>query len=316
MVFTRALPASKTICRNHSTIAGLRPVPILRNASLETFQTDAFIPAIPALLPSNTFASIPAITRWFEIHKNGRASINRSYLSRYGSTIVPLEISNEGHFSRTEQSLSFFLECVHASSSKFDKHPSRYFSSYVPGARAVKKTKRSNNFFSASVLTKPTAKIYLAQASIADLPRGMKDDLPTPELVLKAGKGDVYDSSIWLGQAPTYTPLHKDPNPNLFVQLAGKKVVRLFPPEIGRAIFAKVQEKIGGMASESMRGDEMMQGAEKEALENEVWGKHDNNEFTNVAQHAELNAGDAIFIPKGWWHSIKSTGHGMVGSVC
>ncbi len=134
-----------------------------------------------------------------------------------------------------------------------------------------------------------------------------------PELVLKAGKGDVYDSSIWIGQAPTYTPLHRDPNPNLFVQLAGTKVVRLFRPDAGRAIFAKVQELIGGNASATMRGDEMMQGAEKKALESEVWD--DDFDSGRIGFEAEVRSGDGLFIPKGWWHSIKGTGNGMTGSV-
>jgi hypothetical protein len=33
-----------------------------------------------------------------------------------------------------------------------------------------------------------------------------------------------------IGHPPTYTPLHRDPNPNIFVQLAGEKVVRLLAP--------------------------------------------------------------------------------------
>lgn len=133
--------------------------------------------------------------------------------------------------------------------------------------------------------------------------------------MLEAGKGDVYDSSIWLGNSPTYTPLHRDPNPNLFVQLAGKKVVRLFPPHVGRSIFAKVQEQIGGSASETMRGEEMMQGAEKKALEVEVWKSADGGEARNAALEAEMGSGDGLFIPKGWWHSVKSFGEGMTGSV-
>merc|ERR1711939_1149989 len=150
------------------------------------------------------------------------------------------------------------------STSTYRSRPSRYFSAFVPGAKAVKKPKRqrSNDFFffsaSTPLLAPPTANVYLAQASLSDLPKGLREDVPTPELVLNAGKGDVYNSSIWLGLAPTYTPLHRDPNPNLFVQLAGRKTVRLYQPKVGHGIFAQVQERIGG--------------AEKKALEEEVWG--------------------------------------------
>ncbi|KAK4560301.1 hypothetical protein LTR86_005495 [Recurvomyces mirabilis] len=315
MLLARVRIAGIVRCRTYSTQQGLRPVPVLPNANLETFRNDAFIPALPVLLPKSTFGDLPAIHKWFEgdDSNDAPAVLNRAYLSRFGSTIVPLEISGNDQFHRIEQSFSFFLECVQSSQSKHQSRPNRYFSAYVPGARAIKKTATSNDFFSAAAITPPTTKIYLAQAPINDLPHALRDDLPTPELVLKAGKGDVYDSSIWLGQAPTYTPLHRDPNPNLFVQLAGTKVVRLFKPDAGRAVFAKVQEKIGGSASATLRGEEMMQGAEKQALEQEVWGSPEISSMTGY--EAIVVRGDGLFIPKGWWHSIKGMGTGMTGSV-
>lgn len=160
----------------------------------------------------------------------------------------------------------------------------------------------------------PKSQIYLAQAELADLPKDLLQDLPVPELVLRAGKGDVYSSSIWLGRAPTYTPLHRDPNPNLFVQLAGRKVVRMFKPHVGLVIFDTVQEKIGGAGKATMRGVEMMEGKEREALEDEVWGN--GGAHAHECWHAEVGSGDGLFIPKGWWHSIKSAhGEGMIGSV-
>ncbi|KAH9827122.1 Cupin-like domain [Teratosphaeria destructans] len=312
MLLGRALRQTSLRCRPYSTQADLKPVPILPDLDLETFRNHAFLPATPALLPRKAFKALPAHRNWFAKSGDG-STLNHAYLARFGSTIVPLEISNDEQFTRIEQSLSFFLECVHAASSTYRPAPQRYFSAYVPNARAVHKTTESNDFFSAAPVTPPTAKFYLAQAPIADLPQALRDDVPAPELVRKAGKGDVYDSSIWLGQAPTYTPLHRDPNPNLFVQLAGRKVVRLFRPETGAAIFAAVQEQIGGRASATMRGEEMMQGEEKNALEKEVWGESRQTKATGW--EAELGAGDGLFIPKGWWHSVKGMGSGMNGSV-
>lgn len=161
------------------------------------------------------------------------------------------------------------------------------------------------------------ARVYLAQASLSDLPAKLRDDVPTPELV-QVGKGDIYGTSIWLGQAPTYTPLHRDPNPNLFVQLAGTKRVRLFQPDVGRAIFADVQRMIGGTASATMRGAEMMEGEERKILEEVVWGKEGEATDELVRQmgwECKVHSGDGLFIPKGWWHSIKGVGEGMTGSV-
>lgn len=308
---------TKSTCiygRSYTSAHAFKPVPLLPSPGLNTFRDQAFHAEVPALLPRHHFADTPAIRKWFITSPDGdrRLSLNRSYLARFGSTTVPLEITHGEQFTRLEQSLSFFLECVHASTSSFQPRPNRYFSAYTPGARAVKrKNEMSNNFFSASTLTAPTARVYLAQVPIPDLPQGMRDDVPTPTLVLEAGKGDVYESSIWLGDAPTYTPLHRDPNPNLFVQLAGRKVVRLFPPQVGKSIFAKVQESIGGSASATIRGEEMMQGLEKKALADEVWGDGSHC----AGWQAELDAGDGLFIPKGWWHSVKGIGKGMTGSV-
>jgi hypothetical protein len=84
---------------------------------------------------------------------------------------------------------------------------------------------------------------------------------------------------------------------------------------LGRSIFAKVQEKIGGSASDVMRGEEMMQGAEKKVLESEIWDDEHVREHNGAIWQAELNAGDGLFIPKGWWHSVKGVGSGMTGSA-
>ncbi|KAF2172944.1 hypothetical protein M409DRAFT_16895 [Zasmidium cellare ATCC 36951] len=312
------LKAPSTQCKHFASDRGPRPIPILPDGSLETFTTQAFNPAKPALLPRKHFADLPAIHKWFtKPTPTTPTLLNTPYLSKFGATLVPIEITNEAHFTRIQQSLSFFLECVTASTSHYPTttpRTSRYFSAYVPGARAIKRTAPpSNDFFSSSAaLSTPTARVYLAQAPLCDLPRAVVQDVPTPEVVLKAGKGDVYDSSIWLGQAPTYTPLHRDPNPNLFVQLAGQKRVRLCRAEVGRGIFARVQERIGGNASATMRGEEMMAGEEKRVLEEEVWG---GQEDEAESWDAELESGDGLFIPKGWWHSVKGTGEGMTGSV-
>jgi mannose-6-phosphate isomerase-like protein (cupin superfamily) len=47
----------------------------------------------------------------------------------------------------------------------------------------------------------------------------------------------------------------------------------------------------------------MMEGEERDMLHGAVW--EDKTTATDM-QEVELCAGDALFIPKGWWHSIKS----------
>lgn len=160
--------------------------------------------------------------------------------------------------------------------------------------------------------------LYIAQAQIADLPLPLQDDLPLPSLLHALHSFepiprpvDIYGANVWLGVPPTFTPLHKDPNPNLFVQMAGQKAVRLLSPDRGAHLFRKVQSEIGVRAGRgAIRGAEMMQGVEREALRKAVWEK-----TTAGLQHALLAPGDALFIPKGWWHSIRSEGYEMNASV-
>ncbi len=187
--------------------------------------------------------------------------------------------------------------------------------------------------------------LYIAQASIADLPAALQRDVPAPALVRRAGRGDVYDASLWLGLEPTYTPWHRDPNPNLFCQLCSRKTVRLMPPAAGERIFQQVRtallrqqrqswaaacagappspsppsssspsssSPVSWLVSSSsrIRGEEMMQGPERQGLHDAVWdgeyGDGCTETTASTMQEAHLDPGDALFIPKGWWHSVKS----------
>jgi hypothetical protein len=167
--------------------------------------------------------------------------------------------------------------------------------------------------------TLQSSRLYLAQCQLLDLPAVLREDFPIPELVARAGKGDVYDTNVWIGHPPTYTPLHRDPNPNLFVQLAGEKVVRLLAPADGQAVFGAVRRELGksgGREAAAFRGEEMMQGEERMLLDKMVWESPVSaGSDAGVGFEARLGVGDGLFIPKGWWHSIKGVGEGVTGSV-
>ncbi|ORY61607.1 cupin-like domain-containing protein [Pseudomassariella vexata] len=144
--------------------------------------------------------------------------------------------------------------------------------------------------------------LYIAQFPLEDLPLFLKKDLITPEIVKRAGKGDIYNTSIWLGLEPTFTPLHRDPNPNLFVQMASTKRVRLLPPARGKDLYTRVRNEIGGGGNPNIRGEEMMSGNERDALHKAVWGPQAPDDI----QEAVLGPSDCLFIPNGWWHSVRS----------
>lgn len=109
------------------------------------------------------------------------------------------------------------------------------------------------------------------------------------------------------------------------MQLAGRKHLRLLPPEVGHAVFEDVQNHLdhrshANSISANIRGDEMMAGPEKFALHEAIWTDDPSaNRYADVlatyALETEVALGDALFIPKGWWHSVKGVGEGVTASV-
>ncbi|KAI1974690.1 hypothetical protein LOZ53_003392 [Ophidiomyces ophidiicola] len=297
---------------------------LIRFSALETlassctsvFRESYFKPQRPVVLPRGRFRELPAASRWFvpvPLASDGDVSslrsLNVGYLSSHRDCYVPLELTTrrvceDGHleesFKRFHAPLGLFLDWT----------------------RSIESSSLGNAAANAEASRRPDTRLYLAQCQLLDLTPQLRDDLPTPSYVSDAGKGDIYDTNIWVGVAPTYTPLHRDPNPNIFVQLAGSKHVRLLPPSAGLAIFNCVSQRLGrngGAGSAVFRGDDMMYGPEKDLLEREIWGEQDTGSdvpaMYNDAYETVVHAGDGIFIPMGWWHSIRGVGMGITASV-
>ncbi|EUC41922.1 hypothetical protein COCMIDRAFT_8424 [Bipolaris oryzae ATCC 44560] len=241
----------------------------------------------PAVFRS-AFSDFPAAEKWFSSSNDNSGypqELNLAYLGKHGNKIVPLEITrstinsaqNET-FDRVEAPFSLLLTHI-------------------------------------SAMEDQCVRLYLAQHSLEDLPAELNKDLATPLAFLTClkARGDIYASSLWMGRPPTRTPLHRDPNPNLFVQLAGKKKVRMMTPGVGRGVFERVRQQIRGASGDAnMRGAEMMQGREMEGLENAVWGVNENGV---KGWETTLTAGDALYIPLGWWHAVRGVGKGANASV-
>ena len=270
----------------------------LDDDSLIHFRENYFHPERPAVLPRGHFRqTLPAYERWFRhaspSFSSSSSDLHVEYLREHAAeALVPLELTrlpaqtthnnnDAPTFARFHAPLNLFLDWIQLGE-----------------------------------VESPT-RLYLAQCQFLDIPQVLRDDLPTPSLVSEAGRGDVYDANVWIGLPPTYTPLHRDPNPNLFVQLAGQKVVRLLPPDDGLALFASVRRSLGRSSdweAAVFRGDEMMQGDEMVLLDHAVW-KEDTAATAKESYEAHLGPGDGLFIPKGWWHSIKGIGNGVTASV-
>ena len=112
----------------------------------------------------------------------------------------------------------------------------------------------------------------------------LQADLGTLDEYLAPGPG-----MLWIGPVGTFTPLHFDLTNNLLVQIAGLKEVTLIPPSQThlmynhRHVFSEVHDID---SEERLAAFPLAQQA------------------TPVA--VILEPGDALFVPFGWWHQVRS----------
>ncbi|PNY28093.1 lysine-specific demethylase JMJD5 [Tolypocladium capitatum] len=281
---------------------------------IQAFQQRALAPRTPLLFrrdAGSPTVQLPALKKWFREEPSAQRSLS-AYMAGFEAWPFPYELVQPS--SEKQDAVADFCDWLMASSVMADQ--------IMAGILQAAVSKGGHDFFrlhgplkllikalefnkAQDTKASNTLELYIAQSSLSDLPLPLQDDLPTPELVQRAGKGDVYGSSIWLGTEPTYTPLHRDPNPNLFCQLCSYKVVRLLPPLLGDRLFYEVQAKLRKQGNSRIRTTEMMQGKEREVFHNAVWS---NDALPDGLHQVEMSSGDALFIPDGWWHSVKSTG--------
>lgn len=102
-----------------------------------------------------------------------------------------------------------------------------------------------------------------------------------PYLNPQARSGSI---ALWLGPAGTYTPLHHDTCQIMFVQIYGEKHFSLIPAHV-QELFDQASNMYSNLPStRDLRQDP----AHPQQLD------------------MTLSAGEALFIPVGWWHAVRS----------
>lgn len=132
---------------------------------------------------------------------------------------------------------------------------------------------------------------YLAQTELLQQVPALWKDILVPDYCSMGTSSATPTVNAWFGPAGTVSPLHTDPHQNIFVQLAGSKVLLLFSPSESEHLY---QNQEGVLTNTSLVD------AEQPDLE----------KFPNYRSAqgylAIVNAGDGLFIPKGTWHFVKS----------
>ena len=134
---------------------------------------------------------------------------------------------------------------------------------------------------------------YVAQHSLLHQVPGLQEHFAVPDLCL----GRLRAANAWLGTANTTTHLHTDDAENVLCQVAGHKLVRLFPPSCDALVYKKHAGKGNGSVNAFSPID----------CENV-----DDDAFPTFAEAREkgvqvvVGPGEALFVPRGWWHYARA----------
>ncbi|KAM3962508.1 HSPB1 associated protein 1 [Aphomia sociella] len=107
-----------------------------------------------------------------------------------------------------------------------------------------------------------------------------------------ADKGAT-DSTLWVGSSGAHTPAHQDTyGINIVTQLYGTKRWILFPPETGGLKPTRVPYEESSVYSEL-----------------NFYCPNNMDAFNGLTggRMVELRPGDALLVPRGWWHYVQNT---------
>lgn len=132
-------------------------------------------------------------------------------------------------------------------------------------------------------------KAYLTLFDIFSLFPHLREDIDLSIITNHTKKNNIY---AWVGPAGTVTGLHYDSLNNLLVQVKGRKLVVLVAPKDNKNMYISDKFELGATSSE----------VDINNYNKERHPKFENSDFYSVI----LEPGDALFIPKKWWHYVKS----------
>ncbi|PWA39218.1 2-oxoglutarate (2OG) and Fe(II)-dependent oxygenase superfamily protein [Artemisia annua] len=143
-----------------------------------------------------------------------------------------------------------------------------------------------------------SSQIYLAQVPIMNMEKEEKvqlgsliEDIQTPQFLETKTLASI---NLWMNGAQTRSSTHYDPHHNLLCVVSGSKQVDLWPPSSSPVLYPM---PLYGEASNhsAVPIDEIDLSLHPRAEHSKKY-----------SQRVILHAGDALFIPEGWFHQVDS----------
>ncbi|EOX94633.1 PREDICTED: F-box protein At5g06550 isoform X5 [Theobroma cacao] len=140
--------------------------------------------------------------------------------------------------------------------------------------------------------------MYLAQVPIINAENEdrvqletLREDIQMPAILEEKNLSSV---NLWMNNAQARSSAHYDPHNNLLCIVTGRKQVVLWPPSASPMLYPM---PIYGEASNHS----------SVALENPDFSVHPRAKYSmQYSKKVILHAGDALFIPEGWFHQVDS----------
>lgn len=180
---------------------------------------------------------------------------------------------------------------------------------------------------------------YLAQFDVFKHISSLRNDVEYPEYVFAdpppphhtshlaekhrlTKSTDMPQVSAWIGPVDTTSPPHVDPYHNIFCQVVGNKYVRLWPPKEAPKLYP-----MGSWAPSVVEGEiknfdvDMSNTSSVNVAVYEGWaGTSDEGsllkeKYPDFAKaewiECVVHEGEALYIPLGWWHYVRSLSTSM-----
>ena len=291
----------------------LRPIPEFLRPSLASFKEHMYSSRSPLVL-LDTLSHWPALDRWSDPEYWMRKTLG-------GRRLVPVELGKMYTDKEWGQKIMTFRE--------FMANFMMVGDARLTGVVESNDANDTGYLAQHDLLTQIPAlrsDIAIPDYCYINPPRELKtfEAPPTDRDSCSDDEDDVFFPpepllNIWLGPAGTVSPAHTDPHHNILAQVFGRKYVRLYAPDQTDALYPMGSEKNGAEGEISMHNTSRVDVGLAVQLDEGDTSSNYRSEWTKArakqasefplfeeAAYVEsiLEAGQCLYIPRGWWHYV------------